>query len=225
MTVADPARLSAFIAQATAVERPPLTPELAMRLASEITPIWSMTEAALEAEGLPPPFWAFAWPAGQAMARHVLDNPGLVAGRRVLALACGGGLEAIAAARAGAATVWANDVDPVALVAAGMNAALNGVVLTPMPGDLTGGGAPEAEVILAADAFYEHAPARRLLDWLRACAASGAVVLAADAGRGFLPTDGLVAVARHAAPTLRALEDRDSRDVIIWRVPAASPTR
>jgi predicted nicotinamide N-methyase len=212
-------RLRAFIARATAIERPPLVPELRAHLAAEITPIWAMTEEALEREGLPPPFWAFAWAGGQAMARHVLDAPDLAAGRRVLCVACGGGLEAIAAARAGAAQVWANDLDPVALIAARMNAALNGVALTMLPGDLTAGGAPEAEVVLAADAFYEVAASRRMLGWLRGLARGGAHVLAADAGRGFLPTEGLEPVARHEAPTLRALEDRDSRLVTIWRVP------
>jgi predicted nicotinamide N-methyase len=212
-------RLRAFIARATAIERPSLVPKLRAHLAGEITPIWAMTEEALQREGLPPPFWAFAWAGGQAMARHVLDTPDLAAGRRVLCVGCGGGLEAIAAARAGAAQVWANDLDPVALIAAQMNAALNSAALTLLPGDLTVGGAPEADLVLAADAFYEVAASRRMLDWLRGLARGGAQVLAADAGRGFLPTEGLEAVARHEAPTLRALEDRDSRLVTIWRVP------
>jgi predicted nicotinamide N-methyase len=215
----DADRLRAFIARATAIGRPPLVPELWMHLASEITAIWTMTERALEAEGLPPPFWAFAWPAGQAMARLLLDDPSLAAGRRVLCVACGGGHEDNAAARAGAAQVRANDRDPVALVAAQMNAALNGVSLETVPGDLVDGPPVHADLILAADAFYEHAAARRMLAWLRGRAAGGALVLAADAGRGFLPTEGLAAMAEHEAPTLRALEDRDSRHVTIWRVP------
>jgi predicted nicotinamide N-methyase len=219
---ADPAqsgRLRAFIAGATAVSAPPLTPGLRMHLAAEITPIWTMTEDALARQGLPPPFWAFAWPGGQAMARLLLDRPDLVRDRRVLALGCGGGLEAMAALRAGAAHAAANDLDPVALLAAAMNAELNGLALDTLPGDLTAAPPPPGfDVILAADVFYEHGPARRLLAWLRR-AAAGATVLAADAGRGFLPTDGLIAEAVHEAPTLRPLEDRDSRTVTIWRVP------
>lgn len=226
MTVAPPPltldqdrRLRAFIRDGTAVQAPPLTPGLRMRLASEITPMWTMTEDALAQQGLPPPFWAFAWPGGQAMARLLLDRPELARGRRVLSLGCGGGLEAMAALRAGAASVTANDVDAVALLAARMNAELNGLALDTLPGDLTGGPPPPGfDLILAADAFYEHGPALRLLDWLRR-AAAGALVLAADAGRGFLPADGLIAEAVHEAPTLRSVEDRDSRTVTIWRVP------
>ncbi len=216
----DADRLRAFIARATVVAPVPLAPELRAHLAAEIAPIWAMTEAALEAEGLPPPFWAFAWPGGQALARHVLDRPGLVAGRRVLAVGCGGGIEAVAAARAGAAAVWANDMDPVALVAAGMNAALNGQAVRAAPGDVLSAPTPAADVVLGADVFYEREGALRLLDWFRGRARAGALVLVADAGRGFLPTAGLFEEAVCEAPVLRALEDRDSRRVVVWRVPS-----
>lgn len=213
------ARLRAFIAEATATRAPPLTPELLMRVADEITPIWGMTEAALEAEGLSPPFWAFPWAGGQALARTVLDAPARVAGKRVLAFACGGGLEACAAARAGAAEVAANDLDPAALEACAINAALNGVRVSTLAGDLTCAPAPAFDVILAADVFYERAGARRILDWLRAAAAAGAEVLLADAARGFLPTEGLERVAAHVVPTPPELEDRAARCATVWRIP------
>ena len=219
----DPARVAAFIREATVAARPPLVPEVALRLATEITPIWETTEAALDASGLPPPFWAFAWCGGQALARLLLDEPGLARGRRVLSFACGAGLEAIAAARAGAARVWANDVDPVALVAARLNAAANGVALETLPGDLPA--APAAAVralapdlILAGDVFYERPAAARIEAWLRARAAEGAEALIGDPGRTFLPKTGLKAVAAYDVPTPRAIEDRDLMRTTVWRV-------
>ena len=213
------AALRAAIVRGAPPAPAPLVPELLMRQATAMTDLWAMTEAALEREGVDPPYWAFAWPGGQALARLVLDRPDLVAGRRVLAVGCGGGLEAVAAARAGAATVWANDLDPTALLAAQMNAALNGVELRLAPGDALADPMPEADVVLGGDVFYERAAARRLLAWFRGRARAGALALIADAGRGFLPTEGLLAEAVHEAPTLRALEDRDSRRVVVWRVP------
>jgi predicted nicotinamide N-methyase len=219
----DPARLRAFILRATVRAAPPLVPEIALRLATEIAPIWTMTEAALEAEGLPPPFWAFAWAGGQALARFLLDAPETVAGRRVLAIGCGGGVEAIAAARAGAAAVIANDVDPVALVAATLNAEENGVAVEPLGDDLLAAG-PDAlaalgcAVVLAGDAAYERPAAARLRALLRAAAAGGAAALVGDAGRGFLDTAGMDPLAAFDAPVPRALEDRDVRRATVWRV-------
>lgn len=176
-----------------------------------------MTEAALEAQGLPPPFWAFPWAGGQALARFLLDAPEHAAGRRALAFACGGGLEALAAAKAGAAQVWANDVDPVALAAAEMNAEANGLALALAPGDLLDGAeAPEVDLILAGDVFYDRPFAARILRWLTAQVARGAEALIGDAGRGMAP-DGLRRLAVYEVPTPRALEDRDSRIATVWR--------
>jgi predicted nicotinamide N-methyase len=224
MTIAldDPAALTAFVRASTRLQAPPLAPEFRLWLADEITPIWSMTEAALERTGLPPPFWAFAWAGGQALARHVLDHPDLVAGRRVMSFACGAGLEALAAAKAGASEVWANDVDPVAVAAATANAVENGLALTPLHRDLLA--RPDAarafafEAILAGDVCYEGPMAARVTAFLTEEARRGALVLIGDGGRGFPPQGNLVALARHEVPTPRELEDRDSRVATVWRL-------
>ncbi len=215
----DPARLRAFILEATAPARAPLVPEFELRLATEITPIWETTEAELQASGLPPPFWAFAWVGGQALARFVLDRPETARGRRVLSFACGGGVEALAAARAGAAEVVVNDVDPVALAAAEVNAAANGLSVSPLPGDLLdeapGGG---FDLVLAGDVFYERGVSERIADWLGGHARAGATVLIGDPGRTFLPRDRLEALAAYDAPATRALEDRDVMRTTVWRM-------
>jgi predicted nicotinamide N-methyase len=205
-----------FIRSETAVASPPLVPEIRLHLASEITPIWRATEAALEREGVDPPYWAFAWPGGQALARHVLDHPDLVAGRRLLDFAAGSGLAAIAAAKAGA-TAEANDIDPVAAAAIGLNAELNGVALAISTADLIGGPC-RWQVILAGDVCYEKPMAVRVFAWLRACAAKGALVLMADPGRAYLPADGLARVAQYDVPTSLELEDRTLRPTIVWRI-------
>jgi predicted nicotinamide N-methyase len=219
---AEAARLRAFIEGACALTAPPLAPELRAWLADEIAPIWAMTEAALAAERLAPPFWAFAWAGGQALARWLLDNPAAVRGRRVLAFGCGGGIEALAAARAGARAVIANDTDPAALVAAGLNAGANGLRLDLLGADLLADPAAALalgpEVVLAGDAAYERPMALRLAGWLRARADEGALVLVGDAGRGFLPLDGMTRLATYEVPTPRDLEDRDSRRASVWRV-------
>lgn len=197
---------------------PPLTPELRVWQATARAPIWEATEAELEAQRLPPPFWAFPWAGGQALARFLMDAPENAAGRRVLAFGCGGGLEALAAARVGAAEVWANDVDPVALVAASMNAEANGLSLRVAPGDLLDGApAPPVDLILVGDAFYERALSARILRWLEGQVARGAEALIGDAGRGMVP-DGLRRMAVHEVPTPRALEDRDARMASVWRL-------
>ncbi len=206
-----------FVVAHTAVARAPLVPEVALHLATEITPIWGATEAWLGREGIEPPFWAFAWPGSQALARFVLDDPGRVRGRRVLDFAAGGGLAAIAAAMAGAASVEAAELDPLAHAATRVNARLNGVTVAEAPGDVVGA-ACRWDRILAGDVCYEAPMTRHILPWLRAMAGAGAEVWLADPGRAYLPRDGLEAVARHAVPTSRELEDRDVRDVTIWRL-------
>jgi predicted nicotinamide N-methyase len=220
----DPVRIRAFIERATAPARAPLVPEFTLRLATEITPIWEMTEAELAASGLPPPFWAFCWPGGQALARFLLDNPETARGKRVLSFACGGGVEALAAAQAGAAATWANDIDPVALEAAGLNAAANGLALQAIGRDLLAEDAPSEgpfDLILAGDVFYERPIATRMEAWLRARAAEGAVALVGDPGRTFLPQTGMTALAIYDAPTPRELEDREIMRTTVWRVAPA----
>ena len=208
-----------FVAAQTVVSRAPLVPEIALHLASEITPIWQATEAWLAEQNIEPPFWAFAWPGGQALARAVLDDPALVAGKRVLDFAAGCGIAAIAAAQAGAVLVEAAEIDPLALAAVRLNAALNGVSVATPPGDVVG--APcRWDVIFAGDVCYEAPMTAHILPWLRGLVAAGAEVLIADPGRAYLPKAGLAPIARYSVPTTRELEDRESREVTIHRLAA-----
>ena len=208
-----------FVAAQTVVSRAPLVPEIALHLASEITPIWQATEAWLAEQNIEPPFWAFAWPGGQALARAVLDDPKLVAGKRVLDFAAGCGIAAIAAAQAGAALVEAAEIDPLALAAVRLNAGFNGVVVATPPGDVVG--APcRWDVIFAGDVCYEAPMTAHILPWLRSLVAAGAEVLIADPGRAYLPKAGLAPIARYSVPTTRELEDREVREVTIHRLRA-----
>jgi predicted nicotinamide N-methyase len=208
-----------FVASQTVIARAPLVQEIALHLASEITPIWQATEAWLAEQNIEPPFWAFAWPGGQALARAVLDDPKLVAGKRVLDFAAGCGIAAIAAAQAGAALVEAAEIDPLALAAVRLNAALNGVAVATPPGEVVG--APcRWDVIFAGDVCYEAPMTTHILPWLRGLVAAGAEVLIADPGRAYLPKAGLAPIARYSVPTTRELEDRDSREVTIHRLAA-----
>jgi predicted nicotinamide N-methyase len=208
---------AAFLRAHTAVARAPLVPEIALHLATEITPIWQATEDWLEREGVAPPFWAFAWPGSVAVARLLLDRPALVAGRRVLDFAAGCGLAGIAAARAGAASVEAAEVDPLAVAAIRLNAALNGVEVAASLGEVVGQPC-RWDRVLAGDVCYEAPMARRILPWLRGLAAAGAEVWLADPGRAYVPSEGLEPVARMAVPVTRELEDREVREVTVWRL-------
>jgi len=209
--------LAAFVVAQTVLAAPPLVPAIRLHLASEITPLWQATEARLDESGVAPPYWAFAWPGGQAIARHVLDHPDLVAGLRVLDFAAGSGLAAIAAALAGAAFVEAAEIDPMACAAIALNAAANGVAVTCRAADLVGSGALW-DVVLAGDVCYERPMAERVMPWLRQLAADRCLVLMGDPGRSYLPGSGLAAVASHLVPTSRELEDRTERETVIWRV-------
>lgn len=207
----------AFVSAHTAVGRAPLVPEIALHLASEITPIWQATEDWLKERNIEPPFWAFAWPGGQATARLLLDEPARVAGKRVLDFAAGCGIAAIAAAKGGAVLVEAAEIDPLALAAVRLNAALNGVAVATPDGDIVGA-ACRWDVILAGDVCYEAPMTAHILPWLRGMAAAGAEVLLADPGRAYLPREGLEPVARHVVPTTLELEDRAQRDVTLFRL-------
>jgi predicted nicotinamide N-methyase len=207
----------AFLRAHTALGHAPLVPEIALHLASEITPIWQATEAWLRARDIEPPFWAFAWPGGQATARLLLDEPGRVAGRRVLDFAAGCGIAAIAAALSGAARVEAAEIDPLARAAIRLNAALNGVLLDTPEGDVVGTPC-RWDVILAGDVCYEAPMTAHILPWLRAMAAAGAEVLLADPGRAYLPREGLAPLARLVVPTTLELEDRTEREVVLYRL-------
>ena len=211
----DPA---AFIRAHTAVVAPPLIPEIRLHTASEITPIWEATEADLERLGLPPPYWAFAWAGGQALARHILDNPDLVAGRRVPDFASGSGLSAIAAAKAGAARVVANEIDVYAGAAIVLNAGLNGVALDLLLEDVVGGPNRGWDLVLAGDVCYEKPMAEAVFAWLQALAAAGTPVLVGDPRRTYLPKTGLEPIAHYSVQTTRAIEDSDVRNATVWRV-------
>jgi predicted nicotinamide N-methyase len=214
--VSDVARAE-FIRRNTIVAAPPLVPELRLHLASEITPIWHATEATLERTGLPPPYWAFAWPGGQALARHLLDRPALARGRHVLDFGAGSGLVAIAASRAGAAAVVAAEIDAFAAAAIALNAALNTVVVEVVIDDLVDRD-DGWDLVLAGDICYERPMAERVTAWLCTLAARGAVVLLGDPGRSYLPRDRLDELASYDVPTSRELEDREMRATGIWRL-------
>lgn len=210
----------AFIRANTAAASPPLVPEIRLHLATEITPLWQATEAILAREQLPPPYWAFAWAGGQALARHVLDHPELVRGRAVLDVGAGSGLLAIAAATAGAREAIAAEIDPIAAAAIELNAALNGVGVTIETQDIIGRRPAPAPIVLVGDMCYERPLAERLTRWLEALAGDGATVLLGDPGRAYLPKAGLAVLAHYAVPTPLELEDREMRDGVVWRLAA-----
>jgi predicted nicotinamide N-methyase len=208
-----------LIRAATRLTPVPLVPEIQLHLAAEPISLWQRTERELGQTGLPPPYWAFAWPGGQALARYLLDHPGAIKGRRVTDLASGSGLVAIAAARAGAAAVTAYDVDPLAVAAIAVNAAANEVSVTGICADVLESGGPPAPasgVVLVADAFYQRELAASVMRFLADAHARGAAVLAADLGRAYLPRDRLTALRAYDVPGLAAIEDHDVRTTTIW---------
>lgn len=207
-----------FVRDNTVIAAPPLIPEIRLHLATEITPIWQATEETLARNALPPPFWAFAWVGGQALARYLLDRPEQVAGRRMLDFGAGSGLVAIAAAMAGAVSVMAAEIDHFAVAAIAANAALNGVVVTVTTGDVMETADPSWEIVTAGDVCYEQPMADRVTAWLRELAGHGRLVLLGDPGRAYLPTAGLRERARYRVPTSRDIEDRETRDGIVWQV-------
>ncbi len=204
-----------FVRAETIVASPPLVPEIRLHLASEVVPLWQATEVNLTVRGLPPPYWAFAWPGGQALARHLLDHADLVRGKRVLDFAAGSGLAAIAAAKAGALSAAAAEIDRFAIAAIGLNAQLNAVNLELIEADILGE-ASRWDVVLAGDVCYERPMAERVGQWLKGLAAAGTLVLMGDPGRNYLPATGLGEVARYQVPTSLDLEDRVSRETIVW---------
>ncbi len=211
-----PARL-AFVAAHTRLLPVPHAPELSLHVADEATALWQKTEDELGAIGLAPPFWAFAWAGGQALARHVLDNPALVAGHHVLDFASGSGLVAIAAAKAGAARVEAADIDGFALAAMDRNAHANNVRIEPVGTDQIGTDRGW-HTVLAGDICDERNLAVRVMTWLAGLAARGAIVLIGDPGRSYLPTQRLTHLATYQVPVTRELEDRDIKATGVWRL-------
>jgi predicted nicotinamide N-methyase len=193
-------------------------PEIRLHLATEITPIWQATEESLSRWGTPPPFWAFAWAGGQALARYILDHPEIVAGRDILDLASGSGMVAIAAAKAGAARVTASDIDDFAAAAIALNAALNGVTVSIDRRDLLDRGPAGWGVVTAGDVCYEEPMSSRMIALLRRIAGRGRLALLGDPGRAYLPREGLVELARYTVPVSRELEDREAREGMVFEV-------
>ncbi|QFR33184.1 methyltransferase [Ancylobacter sp. TS-1] len=211
--LADP---HAFIRAQTRLLTPPLVPEIRLHLAEESLPIWQRTEEELGEIGLPPPFWAFAWAGGQALARHVLDHPDMVAGKRVLDFAAGSGLVGIAALRAGAVSVACADIDPFAHAAIALNASTNGAPVDVLATDIIGTDAGW-EVILVGDIAYERDLAARVFAWLDGLFARGAQVWIGDPGRSYLPRERLEKVAEYGVPVSRDLEDTEIKRTSVWR--------
>jgi predicted nicotinamide N-methyase len=214
-----PADPEAFIRANTALERPAMVPEFRLWLASEYVPIWQATEDWLEQHNVDPPYWAFCWPGGQAIARYLLDHPDAVRAKRVIDFAAGSGVSSMAAARAGAASVVANDIDLLSLVAARLNAAANSLTIQLSADDwLASDSAPEADVVIAGDVCYEREMSARALAWLRGHAKAGRLVLLGDPGRNYFSAQGLEELARYEIPTSLQLENRGMRETVVWRV-------
>jgi predicted nicotinamide N-methyase len=211
---------SDFIRQNTTVMTPPLVPEVKLHLAHEAVPLWQKIEEELGEMGLSPPFWAFAWAGGQALARYVLDHSNIVKNLKVLDLATGSGLVAIAALQAGAANTTAADIDEFATTAAQMNAELNLVSLDIKLEDLLPQQPPSADVILVGDLFYEKTLATRCLAWLRQAQEQGAKIFIGDPGRSYLPRDQLEKLAEYNVPVTRDLEDAEIKRTAVWQLKA-----
>ena len=215
-----PADPEGFIRANTALEAPAMVPEFKLWLASEYVPIWQATETWLEEQNVDPPYWAFCWPGGQAVARYLLDHPEAVRGKRVIDFAAGSGVSSMAAAQAGAQSVVANDIDLLSLVATRLNASANGLTVALSADDWLASpdSAPAADVVIAGDVCYEREMSARALAWLRAHATAGRLVLLGDPGRNYFTAQGLVELARYEIPTSLQLENRGMRETVVWRV-------
>jgi predicted nicotinamide N-methyase len=207
-----------FIRTNTKLLPVPLVPEVRLHLAEESLAIWRQTEEELGRMNVPPPWWAFAWAGGQALARYVLDHPALAAGRSVLDLGAGSGLAGIAALTAGAAHVLAADTDPFALTAIALNAAANGVVVQSMGDDLLAAAPSRFDLVLVGDLFYERALAERVLAFLEAAHEQGAAVLVGDPRRSYFPKQRFTPVAEYSVPVTRDLEDMEIKHTCVWRL-------
>jgi predicted nicotinamide N-methyase len=211
-----------FIRAHTTLQRPPLVPEVELWLSGEVIGLWGETEAHAAAQDagmstLPPPYWAFAWPGGQALARYVIDHSEHVRDRTVLDFGAGSGLVAIAAAKAGAGCVVAAETDELALAAIDLNSQANGVFVEPIGNDVIGANA-RWNTVLAGDMFYERALAERLVPWLRRLAREGVCVLVGDPGRNYFPNSGVRKLASFSVPTTRDLEDSERKEAAVYQL-------
>ncbi|MFI9274970.1 class I SAM-dependent methyltransferase [Kitasatospora sp. NPDC052896] len=213
---------TAFVREETRPTPVPFVPEIRLRMADDAIALWERTESARGEIGLPPPFWAFAWAGGVAVTRYVLDHPELVAGRTVLDVAAGSGLVGIAAAKRGAKSVRAAEIDAYAVAAIAINAEANGVHLDATAGDLLDGDGGSAEVVLAGDVFYERAMAARFLPFLERARARGAVVVVGDPGRAYLPRERFTPLAVYEVPVVADLEDAALKTTTVWQLAPTS---
>jgi predicted nicotinamide N-methyase len=207
-----------FIRANTRLLPVPLVPEVQLHLAEESLAIWRQTEEELGRMNVPPPWWAFAWAGGQALARYVLDNRALAAGRRVLDLGAGSGLAGIAALKAGAARVLAADTDPFALAAVALNAAVNRVTMEATDRDLLAAPPARFDLLLVGDLFYERVLAERVLAFLEVARSQGAAVLVGDPRRSYFPNARFEPVAEYSVPVTRDLEDMEIKRTAVWRL-------
>lgn len=214
--LAAPDDAAAFIQAYTVMGASVLEPGLKLYLASEITPLWLATEDFLQGHNMAPPFWAFSWPGSEALAHYIAGHPALVRGKKLLDFAAGGGLAALSCARAGAASVEAAEIDPLAVAAIRLNAAANQLEISPLLGDIVGA-ACRWDIILCGDVCYEAAMTRHIMPWLRQCAAK-IPVLMADPGRRYAPDQGFEVICEISVPTSLELEDKATRTVRLLRL-------
>jgi predicted nicotinamide N-methyase len=215
---------TAFLREWTSLGPVPFTPEVRLHMAQDVFALWEALEQARGESNLPPPFWAFPWAGGVAVARYVLDHPELVAGRRVLDLAAGSGLVAVAAALRGAASVRAVDIDAYAVASIAVNAEANGVEVEAVAEDILDGDGGPAEVVLAGDVFYERSMAARFLPFLERAQARGARVIVGDPGRAYLPRPRFTSLAVYQVPVVADLEDAEQKATTVWRLNSPSPS-
>lgn len=214
---ADSGSLARFVIGNTKLLAPPLLPEIKLRLAAESLPIWQKTEDELGEMNVPPPYWAFAWAGGQAVARYLLDNPGICRGQSVLDLGSGSGISAIASAMTGAARVLAADIDRFALAAIALNTTANAVHVKTTGVDLLAGPPRDESIVVIGDLFYERQLADRVLAFIDGAKARGSTVLIGDPQRSYFPRDRFTKLAEYQVPVTRELEDSEIKRTAVWR--------
>ncbi len=207
---------AAFVRAHTRPARPALVPEVQLHVADDVVALWEAMEHQRVGPVDEPPFWAAAWPGGQALARYLLDDPAVVAGRSVLDLGAGSGLVAVAALLAGARSVLASDPDPYSATAVSVNAESNGVGPVEVVGDLLDEDPPDVDVVVAGDVCYDRAMTQRVLPFLGRAWLRGATVLLGDPGRPYLPREGLLPAAAYDVPDT---EGPQVRRTTVWRLP------